>query len=148
MQMYHKHALSRLEYANGVQVSFNEALRPVAGDSLLSLLPAYDHGSKDAEMFYKGYRTAGTATLISSLFFPLFGLIPAVSCAYSPPQTQNLNIPPNAPISDSNYVKGYQDQAKAIKKKKVWKNYAIGAGVSLGLRVVYTVVIISVLSSL
>lgn len=148
IQMFHKDMLNRLEYANGVMVAFNETIISTAKDTAGSSLPGYDHGVRDAEMYYKGYRTAGTTTLISSLFFPLFGLIPAIACSTTPPSPQSFSIPQNAPISDSSYMRGYQEQAKVIKKKKVWKNYAVGAGVAASLKVVALVVMITTLNSL
>lgn len=148
LQMFHKDMLNRLEYGNGVMVSFNTTVIAAYHDTVGSALPGYDHGVRDAEMFYKGYRTAGTTTLISSLFFPLFGLIPAVACSTTPPSPQSFSFPQNAPKSDSSYMRGYQEQAKVIKKKKVWRNYTIGAGVAVSLKVVGLVVMLATLSSL
>lgn len=50
-------------------------------------------GQKDALRFYKGYKGAGTGTLIAGLVSPLVGLIPAIACSSTEPKEINLNYP-------------------------------------------------------
>jgi hypothetical protein len=103
----------------------------------------YIKGEKDATSFYKGYKSAGTGTLICSLFVPL-GLIPAIACSTTPPSAGSLGYRDIQLFENPSYYAGYTNKAFKIKKKKVWENFAIGTGIT----VAYYALIIGVLGSL
>lgn len=91
----------------------------------------YVQGRLDASRYYTGYKGAGTGTLITSLLSPLVGLIPAIATSSSSPNEENLGYPDVELIKQREYYDSYTHQAKKIKQKKVWTNWAIGFGVNL-----------------
>lgn len=93
----------------------------------------YFRGQKDAGQFYTGYQPAGTGTLVVSLLSPLVGLIPAVACSTTPPKRHNLEFPDSNLFQNPDYQNGYIKEAKKIKSRKVWKNWAIAFGVNIAL---------------
>ncbi|MEO5571397.1 MAG: hypothetical protein ABIS37_10770 [Bacteroidia bacterium] len=88
-------------------------------------------GQLDASRYYRGYKAAGTGTLIISLFSPIAGLIPAIACSSSKPIRENLQYPNVEIMKNTNYYNGYINKAKKIKKRKVLTNWEIGLGVNL-----------------
>ncbi len=91
----------------------------------------YLKGRSDANLYYDGYKPAGTGTFIVSLLSPLVGLLPAVLCANTKPSFDNLNIPNQTLAKDEEYYRGYSSQAKSIKSKKVWRNWGIALGINI-----------------
>jgi hypothetical protein len=91
----------------------------------------YVLGLRDASMYYKGYRGAGTGTLLVGLLSPLVGLIPAIVCSSTQPQEINLSYPKADLMKNSQYYNGYTYKAKKIKQGKVWANWGIAFGVNL-----------------
>ena len=83
-------------------------------------------GQLDAVKYYKGYKAAGTGTLVTSLFLsPLVGLIPAIACSSTPPDRYNLSYPDEDKMKKNEYYSGYTQKAKKIKQGKVWTNWGI-----------------------
>lgn len=94
----------------------------------------YLEGQQDAMKYYHGKNCGSGGTVFTTILIsPLFGLIPAVVCSSTEPSLENLNIPEQDPIIGENqdYLNGYTDQALDIKKRKIWINYGISAGVSI-----------------
>jgi hypothetical protein len=119
-----------IRYENGSKDVFNETApvktTPVETENY------FLRGQKDAAIYYKGYKGAGTVTLLTSLILsPLVGLIPALACSLTPPQTQNLNYPNEKLFGNADYQNGYTQKAKKIKSSKVWTNLGIAFGVNL-----------------
>jgi hypothetical protein len=118
-----------IRYENGTKDIFNENT-PVK-TTPIEIENYFLKGQKDATINYKGYKGAGTGTLITSLLLsPLVGLIPALACSLTPPQTQNLNYPNEKLFSNSDYQNGYTQKAKKIKSNKVWTNWGIALGIN------------------
>ncbi|WP_373493239.1 hypothetical protein [Aquiflexum sp.] len=88
-------------------------------------------GQLDASRYYKGYKGAGTGTLIASLISPLVGLIPAIATSSTTPQEINLGYPDPELFQQTEYYNSYTQKSKKIKQGKVWTNWAIGFGVNL-----------------
>ena len=89
-------------------------------------------GRQDAILNYKGKNTgAGWTAVTTILLSPLIGAIPATACASSTPSTQNLNMADGQLMEYSNYDKAYKDQARKIKRKKVWSAFGISSGIWL-----------------
>lgn len=122
--------IHKLNYKNGTVVYLSESKRPVMSDEPLAD-SLYAQGAEDATQQYKGYKAAATGTLIASFYFP-WGLVPAIACSSKPPSMQNLGYKDSKKMENSSYYAGYTDQAHKIKKKKVWKNFAIGSGITVG----------------
>jgi hypothetical protein len=119
-----------IRYENGSKDIFNETApvktAPVETENY------FLKGQKDAAIYYRGYKGAGTVTLLTGLILsPLVGLIPALACSLTPPQTQNLNYPNEKLFSNADYQNGYTQKAKKIKSNKVWSNLGIAFGVNL-----------------
>ena len=91
----------------------------------------YLKGRTDANLYYNGYKPAGTGTFLVSLLSPLVGLLPAAICASTPPSIDNLNIPNHNLANDREYYSGYVSQAQSIKSKKVWRNWGIALGINI-----------------
>jgi hypothetical protein len=69
-------------------------------------------GQEDALTHYRGYKGAGTGTLIASLVSPLVGLIPAVACSSTPPDKSTLNYQRESLMNKPDYANGYKRKSK------------------------------------
>ena len=124
-----RNEVAMLKYQSGIVVYLTDSETPVTvstftdpeSDSLFAL------GEKDAIRYYKGYRPAQVGTLITSIFIPL-GLIPALACSSTPPGTNSLGFKDQKLMGNRSYYTGYTKKATEIKKKKVWRSFAIGTG--------------------
>ena len=126
--------ISNLRYNTGILIYLNEMQKPeFATESINDSL--YHLGYNDANRYYNGYKPAATGTLITSFFVP-WGLIPAFACSSTEPSMQSLGFQNLNLMKNQSYYKGYTDNAFKIKKKKVWRNFAIGSGVTLGLYII------------
>lgn len=121
----------KLTYQNGTLIYLAEKT-PVIKNSGSVSDSMYYAGVNDASLYYKGYKAASTGTLVSSLVFPL-NLIPAIACSTTPPGDEKLGYKDKKLMENPDYNHGYKEQAHKIKKKKVWKNFAIGTGAFFGL---------------
>lgn len=121
----------KLTYQNGTLIYLAEK-SPVIKNSGSVYDSMYYAGVNDASLYYKGYKTASAGTLVSALVFPL-NLIPAIACSATPPGDDNLGYKDKKLMENLDYNQGYKEQAHKIKKKKVWKNFAIGSGAIFGL---------------
>ncbi len=121
-----------VRYENGTKDIFNEEKKSENVSSLsLSSGDLFIKGQADASRYYKGYKGAGTGTLITSLLSPLVGLIPAIACSSTQPKEINLNYPNADLMKKSDYYNGYTQKSKKIKQGKVWTNWGIAFGVNL-----------------
>jgi hypothetical protein len=127
-----KSELLMVRYENGTKDLFNEDKKPekIASSSSKNN-DLFIKGQTDASRYYKGYKGAGTGTLITGLVSPLLGLIPAITCSSTQPKEINLNFPSADLMKESEYYKGYTKKAMKIKRGKVWKNLGIAFGVNL-----------------
>jgi hypothetical protein len=88
---------------------------------------SFRKGQQDASVNYTGRRSGAVGTGVTSfLTGGILGLVPAVICSSVRPNTLNLALSREAPVSDKSYMLGYIAAAKRIKRKKVWTGYAIG----------------------
>ena len=143
-----KSDLSAIFFRDGVKMYFTANITDCLPADSICLTTDYLRGIEDANRNYTNYSTAGTMTLLTSMVLPLVGLIPAFSCSHTSPRPENLGIVPNPSVTGADYLAGYTRQAKRIKSKKVWKNYAIGAGIGVSCRLLYAAAAIAIISSL
>ena len=115
-----------IKYANGTKDVFNEENKDENTSPLLARKDLFIQGHKDALRCYKGYKVAGSVTLVTSLLSPLVGLIPAIACSVTEPKEINLNAPNPDLIKKTEYYNGYAQRSKKIKQRKVWTNWGIG----------------------
>ncbi|GAB3531343.1 hypothetical protein GCM10027443_13380 [Pontibacter brevis] len=99
--------------------------------STASAVQLYNQGQTDAITYYDGYKSAGTAVLITSLLSPLVAIVPAIGTSSTPPKTHNLDAPDIQLLQQPDYASGYRKSARKIKSGKVWKNWGIGLGANL-----------------
>lgn len=121
-----------IRYENGTKDIFKDEILAPTSIAIKGENENYKLGQQDAKRYYKGYRAAGTGTLVTGLVLsPLLGLIPAFATTGSVPQEINLNFPDANRMKNSDYYNGYTDQAIKIKKSKVWTNLGISVGVNV-----------------
>jgi len=130
-----------IRYENGTKDVFTDEKK--VETALFANGDPFAQGQSDALKYYKEYKSAGTGTLVTSIFNPLLGLVPAIICSSIPPQKTNLDYPSEALFNNTDYFNGYTSKAKKIKQNKVWTNYAIGAGTWLIVVVALVTVFIS-----
>ena len=124
----------KLWYQNGTIVYLSDESSPrteyePGHDSM------YYAGVSDANMYYKGYKSAATGTAVSVLAMP-WNLIPAIACSSKGPSVENLGFRDSKLMENSSYYYGYTSQAHKIKKRKVWKAYAVSTGAYVGMIVI------------
>ncbi len=121
-----------VRYQNGTKDIFNEEKKnEIVSTQTQSSDNLFTQGQSDASIYYKGYKGAGTGTLVAGLVSPLVGLIPAIACSSTQPQEINLNYPDGNLMKKSDYYNGYTQKSKKIKQGKVWTNWGIAFGVNL-----------------
>ena len=79
-------------------------------------------GKMDAKQYYKGYSSAGTITLVTTLFLGAGGLAPAISYSSSIPKT-SLGYPDSILFKNPDYKFGYLKRAQRKRSNKVWTNF-------------------------
>lgn len=92
----------------------------------------FKQGQNDAIINYKGYKTAGTAVLVTTAipgYGILFGSAPLVIADSKMPLDENLGYPDLNLMKNEQYAFGYRQKAKQIKSKKMLRNYYIGLGI-------------------
>ena len=86
-----------IRYENGTKGIFNvEKAAPIADTTTstpVSTENLFYKVQNDAVRYYKGYKGAGTGTLVVSLLSPIAGLVPAIICSASAPKEKNFNYP-------------------------------------------------------
>lgn len=113
-----KSDLSAIFFRDGVKIYFTgNAPDNLPADSIC-LTTDYLRGIEDANLNYTNYSTAGTITLLTSMVFPVVGLIPALSCSHTSPRPENLGIIPNPSVTGAGYLAGYTQQAKKLRRKR------------------------------
>ena len=120
-----------IRYENGTVDNLDNKYRTAPSDTVVG--DAYQAGVKDAQKYYRDYKTSGSGTLIVGLLSPVAGLAPAIACASTPPKNRNLAYPNPDFMQNPAYAEGYRYQAKHTKQNKVWTNWGIGLGVNVAL---------------
>jgi len=94
----------------------------------------FSKGKSDAKSFYRGQNSgSGWTAAATILTSPLLGAIPAALCATTEPNDDNLMYPNSSLMKNADYNKGYINESRKIKSKKVWKTFGISSAVWLGL---------------
>ncbi len=117
-----------IRYKNGNKDIFNQ--EPLNNSS--NSFDLYHQGENDAFKYYKGYKSAQTGTIVTSvLLTPLLGLVPAIATSSVEPDVSNLDYPSIELIKKPDYYNGYTSKAKKIKKQKVWTGWLFGLGIDI-----------------
>ncbi|MSP08660.1 MAG: carboxyltransferase domain-containing protein, partial [Chitinophagaceae bacterium] len=95
---------------------------------------------------YQGYKTAGTAVVLSTAypFYGIFlGIAHALLSSNSDIKDENLGYPNLNLMENEQYAKGYKQKAKQIKRKKVITNYVSGIAIQAGILVIALIFYVS-----
>ena len=118
-----------LKYENGTKDDFSSIKKNEENN--FSAIDTSFQGKNDAIRYYNGYKTAGTIALISNLF-PSVPIIPSlvfsIATTSKMPSDENLNYPNTSMMKIEKYANSYRAEAMKIKKRKIWINFAAGAG--------------------
>lgn len=125
--------VSKIIYENGSADVFTDEKSVANNMAAATTENFFLKGQKDAAIYYKGYKPAGTATLIVGVISPIIGLIPAIACSATTPTQGNLMCPNTELLKKADYYDGFVITAKKIKTKKVWSNLGISFGVNVAL---------------
>ena len=109
-----------------------------------SSVDLFTQGQKDAAINYKGYKTSGTAVLVTTAipgYGILLGGLPIILADSKMPLDENLGYPNYDLMKNEHYATGYRQKAKQIKSKKLLRNYYTG----LALQASYLVFVLSAL---
>jgi len=133
-----------IKYENGIKDDFSSIKK--IEEKVVGFENLFIQGQNDAILNYQGYKTAGTAVLLSTAypFYGIFlGIAPALLSSNSDPKDENLGYPNLDLMKNEQYAKGYKQKAKQIKRKKVITNYVSGLAIQAGILVTAVIVVIS-----
>jgi hypothetical protein len=156
MMVLPKNSVFMIRYENGTKEVFEETttanelqqlptapspgptrnITPEPATDKISAEQLYIKGRNDAGLYYKGYKGAGTATLLTTLLFSPAGLVTAIATSATPPTKHNLDYPDANLFAQPDYARGYIQKARKVKSGKVWTNFGIGFGALLVLSVI------------
>ena len=139
-----KSDLLMIKYENGTKEDFSSIKK--IEEKIVFVEDLFIQGQNDAIIHYDGYKTAGTAVLLSTAypFYGIFlGIAPALLSSNSDPKDENLGYPNLDLMKNEQYAKGYRQKAKQIKRKKVITNYVSGLAIQAGILVTAVIVVIS-----
>jgi len=147
-----KNEIDSIHFAGGLKEIFKNQPANSTADPYRNyntvLNPAnssYQEGFNDADRYYRGYKTLGTASYFSGFLLSIYGLpIPLIGASTTPKNAYRYAPDLNRYQNDPIYSKGFNERAKSIKSRKAWSNYGYGAGT---LAAVYLIAIIAALGS-
>ena len=94
-----------------------------------SSVDLFQEGQKDAAINYKGYKTSGTAVLVTTAipgYGILLGGLPIILADSKMPLDENLGYPNYSLMQNEHYATGYRQKARQIKSEKLRRNYKTG----------------------
>mgnify|MGYP000371170587 FL=1 len=127
-----KSDLLQIRYENGTKDDFNNIIKKE--DTNNAAIDEAVQGKNDAQKFYNGYKTAGTIAFVSN-FTPMLPIIPSLifslasTSSSNIPKDINLNYPSASLMENEKYANSYRQEAMKIKKRKIWLNTGLGAGI-------------------
>jgi hypothetical protein len=127
-----KSDLLQIRYENGTKDDFNNIIKKE--DTNNAAIDEAVQGKNDAQKFYNGYKTAGTIAFVSN-FTPMLPIIPSLifslasTSSSNIPKDINLNYPSASLMENEKYANSYRQEAMKIKKRKIWLNAGLGAGI-------------------
>jgi hypothetical protein len=127
-----KSDLFQIKYENGTKDDFNNIIKKEETNN--ATIDEGVQGKNDAQRFYNGYKTAGTIAFVSN-FTPMLPIIPSLifslasTSSSNIPKDINLNYPSASLMENEKYANSYRQEAMKIKKRKIWLNAGLGAGI-------------------
>jgi len=130
-----------IKYKNGTKDVFTNVNKNTNSEkNEESVMATYADGQQDAIKYYKNYTSAQTVTGCTTIGLGgILGLIPAIATSTSTPTIENLGVPDQKLMNNSEYYMGYTSMAKKIKSRKVWSVY----GVSIVINVSFFILLIA-----
>ncbi len=122
-----------IKYENGTKEDFS-SIKKIEENNFSALDPS-SLGKLDAQRFYTGYKTAATIAFISALPAPIPiipSLIFSIAATSKIPKDENLNYPSISLMQNEKYANSYQQEAKKIKNRKIWRSFAAGSCIISG----------------
>lgn len=105
----------------------------------------YYDGSRDAQIYYKGFKGAGTGSFIGGVF-TIYGLPVPIVTSLTPASSARFYVPDqDLYFRNRDYAAGFDKQAHRIKAGKAWTNYGLGFVTTVG---VTTVLLIAALGNI
>jgi len=139
-----KSDLLMIKYENGTKDDFSSIKK--IEEKVVGVENMFVQGQNDAIIHYDGYKTAGTAVLLSTAF-PGYGIFLGIPTALltlnADPKDENLGYPNLNLMKNEEYAKGYKQKAKQIKRKKVISNYVSGLAIQAGIFVTAIILLVS-----
>ena len=139
-----KSDLLMIKYENGTKDNFSSIKK--IEEKVVGVENMFVQGQNDAIIHYDGYKTAGTAVLLSTAF-PGYGIFLGIPTALltlnADPKDENLGYPNLNLMKNEEYAKGYKQKAKQIKRKKVISNYVSGLAIQAGIFVTAIILLVS-----
>lgn len=115
----------------------------VAQVDSLSEQESYNLGKQEAQTNYKASEEAKASTLLSAIISPWFGLIPAI--LNQKIRHRDLDVIKKDLAENKHYYSGYKDAAAKIKRNSVWKNFFIGLGINVTIKLILGIALINAL---
>jgi len=118
-----------VKYENGTKEDFS-SIKKIEENNFSALDPS-SLGKLDAQRFYTGYKTAATIAGISTILpIPIIpSLIFSIAATSKIPKDENLNYPSISLMQNEKYANSYRQEAKKIKNRKIWRNFAAGSSI-------------------
>ncbi len=103
-------------------------------DKPIKEIDYFSKGKADAKKYYKSYREPAALTFgISAvpIYGIVLGVVPAIITSNVSPSGHHLDCPNISNLENQAYSRGYRQEAKRIKQKKVWLCYGTGAATGI-----------------
>lgn len=132
-----------IRFENGTKEVFTKSQTENGEVAAEQLTPEQQYllGQQDVHKYYKGNGVMWGSAASTVVFFP-FGLAGAAVLGLTPPKAHWNNVPDNMLLSNPDYVRGYEEEAKRKKRRKA------AAGAGIGSVVAVTVATIAIMSAL
>ena len=122
-----------VRFENGAKEVFAQNLpeNKAGAEEVLSSTQYYLLGRQDAIRYYKGTGTLWGSAASSALLFP-YGYAGSALLGLTPPKARKNTVSNVTLLSNPDYVRGYEEQARSTKGNKALAGAGIGTGVVLG----------------
>ena len=135
-----------IKYENGTKDDYSSIKK--IDEKSVGVENLFIQGQNDAIVYYKGYKTAGTAALFSTLGTSFFtGMAIELITSDADIKDENLGYPNLNLMKNEQYFRGYQQKAKEIKRKKIHSNYILGLKIQGGLAILALITYVSLIAS-
>ena len=126
-----KSDLLMIKYENGTKEDFSSIKK--IEEKIVFVEDLFIQGQNDAKRFYKYNKIVGTMMVANLLVLPILpSLAFSIAATSKIPKDKNLNYPSISLMQNEKYANSYQQEAKKIKNRKIWRSFAAGSGIISG----------------